>query len=143
MASDPKPPYLSGVTKRERALAMTAGVEAALIMYGALAAFLTPSGSHEHDVVLAIALLVIAAPLAWYSASAAFSVNHQSDPLTLRLIIPNGALLALCLNGSLESGPRPYGLMPALVAGFALVTIAEAIWQARTRLSADTRPARS
>jgi len=122
---------------------ITAGFEAALIAYGALLAFLTPSGSHEHDVLLAVVLLAIAAPLAWHAASAAFSDARPSDPLTLRLIIPNGALLVLCFNGSLESGPRPYGLLPALVAGVALVTIAEAIRQARTRLSAHTRPARS
>ena len=112
-------------------------------MYGALAAFLTPSGSHEQDVLLAVVLLTIAAPLAWYAVSAAFSVTHPSDPLMLRVIISNGALLVLCFSGSLASGPRPYGLVPVLVAGVALVIIAEAIRLARTRLSADARPARS
>ena len=61
-------------------------------MYGALSAFLTPSGSHEHDVLLAVVLLAIAAPVAWYAGSAAVSGARPSDPLMLRVIIPNGAL---------------------------------------------------
>ncbi len=108
-------------------------------MYGALSAFLTATPSQEHEVLLAVVLLVIAAPLAWVCGERAFSVARPSDPLMLRVIVPNLALLVLCFNGSLESGPRSHGLLPALVAFAALALIVGALRMVRTRL-ARTRP---
>lgn len=109
--------------KLERILAITAAVEAAGILYGALGAFLTPTGSHEHDVLLALVLLGIAAPLAWHAARQSPRAASPSDPLTLRVTLPNVVLLVLCFSGALDSGLRSNDLLPALVASIALTVI--------------------
>ena len=138
-----KPSYRPGVSRPERFLAIATAVEAAFILYLAMLVFLTPSGTQEHNPLLAFVLLAIAVPFAWYAADVAFGLASVADPIRLRVIVPNTALLLLCLNGSLNSGPRPNSLLPALVAGAALVVIAGTIRMARTQRSGATRAVRS
>lgn len=138
-----KSPYLPRVLRPERVLAITVGVEAAFTLYAAMLAFITPTGAHQHNPLLAVVLLGIAVPLAWYAVNTALNLVGLPDPLRLRVIIPNCALLGLCLNGSLISGSQSHALLPALVAAVALVIVAGTIWLMRSRLSGGSRPVRS
>lgn len=133
------PSYRAGVDRRERVFAITAAVEAMFLAFGALVAFLTPTERSEHNVVLSVALLGIATPLVWHSASAVFNGTSQADPLLLRVIIPNAVVLLMCSGGLLQSGTDAYGPWPALVAAVAVTIIAVAIRLTRHRLPADAQ----
>lgn len=120
-------PYRVGVDRRERVLALTTAAEAVLLAYGAVMAFITPSERSEHNVVLSLALLSIAAPLAWHAAGAVWKRASQADPLLLRVIIPNVVLLMMCVGGVLGSTADGYGPWPALIAVLAVTFIIAAI----------------
>lgn len=120
-------------------MAITAAVEGVLLTCGALVAFLTPSERSEHNAVLTVVLLGIAVPLVWHATSAILSGAPQSDPLMLRIIVPNAVLLLMCLGGALRSGTDAYGPWPALVAVVASAIIAAALRSTRHRLPAGAR----
>lgn len=101
---------------------MTAAVEAMLLVYGAVVAFLTASPRSGHNMLLGAALLCIAAPLAWHAVP---KRDRLTDPLLLLVIVPNAALMVLCFSGLLGAGAAaPW---PALVAVLAVSVIVVAI----------------
>ncbi|MCP3423795.1 hypothetical protein [Nocardioides pinisoli] len=122
--------------RRERVLAITAAVEAMLLVYGAVVAFLTASPQSGHDMLLGAALLCLAAPLAWHAVPKRVP---QADPLRLLVIVPNAVLMMLCFSGMLgaASGDTPW---PALVAVLAAGVIVVAVRLSHRKVRAVAQP---
>lgn len=134
--------YARWVFKLERIIAAAAAIEAALLIYAAFGAFLTPSGSHQHDYVLMLALLALALPLGWHVASTMMRSGH-SDPLLLRVAIPNVAILCACLTGALLPGETSVSFVVALVACASFAMTVGAMRVSRCRLAQEAMTARS
>ena len=133
----PRTPYCVGVDRRERVFALTTAAEAAVLAYGAAVAFLTPSARSEHNFVLSVALLCVAAPLAWHAVSKRAS---QAGPRRLPLVIvPNVVLLGRCFGGVFGSTANRDGAWPAQIALLAVTVMAAAFLLTRRQARAVAR----
>lgn len=132
-----EPTYGSRVDTRARALAVIAAVEAIFLGYAATVAFFTPTGSSEHSLVLAVALLCLAAPLAWYAASTLLNRRVRANVHLGRVVLPNAVLLTMCF--SVLQSKDGYGTVSALVAVLAAAVIVAALrlTDPRTRSTVD------
>lgn len=131
--------YSHSVPNTERVLTVAAATEGVLLAYAAFVALLTPTGSSENDVVSMLAFCGLALPLAWHVADGAMSSSSRSDPLVLRVLIPNLALLLMCLTGALLGGGSTNNLLVAVTACAALAMTAGAVLVSHARL--DAHPA--
>jgi hypothetical protein len=127
------------VSKRERVLTVAAALEASLLAYAALAAFLTPTTSSAHHLAAMLVFGMLALPLAWHAVHAAVSSSSLWDPLVLRVFLPNIALLLICLTGAFLGDGATSKVSVALTACAALAMTVGALLVARSRL--DAHPA--
>lgn len=130
--------YSPVVSTPQRRLASAAGIEAALLTYAALVAFLTPTRAHEHNTAAAMVLLMLAAPLYWYLADNIRSRDH-TDLLALRVLIPNVVLLVMCLNGALVGARARESLLAGMIACALLTMAVAALRLGRSRLRSTAR----